>query len=264
MGIRPTILPWLVLGGGLAGCVVALLLQWWTNAIDYPFMISGKPLFSLPANHPGHLRTDRAVAALTAFVGVLALNQLPQFWHPVVREPAVPPGDDRRVLPVDRSRAIAKFDEAETRTLLESAGAVAVEVCRGTDRRTRSSQGDLLGVGRAGGAGLAAAVGRSPGIAPARSRCRGSIRCWTWTSSRSIRPQAIQPAVRGRAGERGRPVRRDGGRRGRWSDNAALYLRGEVGEQVGDDVSHPRDVRTAMRARPAATIQRLSVRPATV
>ncbi len=27
-------------------------MQWWTNAVDYPLVISGKPLFSLPANIP--------------------------------------------------------------------------------------------------------------------------------------------------------------------------------------------------------------------
>ena len=28
--------------------LIALLLQWWTNAIDYPFLISGKPLNGIP------------------------------------------------------------------------------------------------------------------------------------------------------------------------------------------------------------------------
>ena len=27
-------------------------MQWWMNAVDYPLLISGKPLFSLPANIP--------------------------------------------------------------------------------------------------------------------------------------------------------------------------------------------------------------------
>src|SRR5262245_50901851 len=49
MGIRPTILPWLVLVAGLMGLVGGLLLQWYTNAFDYPFYVSGKPLISLPA-----------------------------------------------------------------------------------------------------------------------------------------------------------------------------------------------------------------------
>src|SRR3954454_2244828 len=52
MGIKPTILPWLVLGAGLFGLVGGILLQWFTNAFDYPFLISGKPIWSLPANIP--------------------------------------------------------------------------------------------------------------------------------------------------------------------------------------------------------------------
>src|SRR5215217_1593338 len=52
MGIKPTILPWIVLGAGLTGLTTGLVLQWWTNAFDYPFMISGKPYWSLPANIP--------------------------------------------------------------------------------------------------------------------------------------------------------------------------------------------------------------------
>ena len=27
-------------------------MQWWMNAVNYPLVISGKPLFSLPANIP--------------------------------------------------------------------------------------------------------------------------------------------------------------------------------------------------------------------
>src|SRR5580658_7603080 len=37
IGIRPTILPWLVLCGGLVGLCTGFALQWWTNAYDYKF-----------------------------------------------------------------------------------------------------------------------------------------------------------------------------------------------------------------------------------
>jgi hypothetical protein len=51
MGIRPTILlGWYWVR--TVGMAVALLMQWWMNAFDYPILISGKPLFSLPANIP--------------------------------------------------------------------------------------------------------------------------------------------------------------------------------------------------------------------
>ena len=46
MGLKRSIVPWIVLGGGLTGMVGALLLQWWTGAVDYPVMIGGKPFFA--------------------------------------------------------------------------------------------------------------------------------------------------------------------------------------------------------------------------
>src|SRR3954466_1914970 len=52
MNIRPSILPWLVLGGGLFGMGGGLVMQWWMMAHDYKYFISGKPLFSLPAFIP--------------------------------------------------------------------------------------------------------------------------------------------------------------------------------------------------------------------
>ncbi|MBL8854802.1 MAG: DUF3341 domain-containing protein, partial [Planctomycetaceae bacterium] len=59
IGIRRTRLPFFVLAVGLSGLFLALGLQYTVNATDavgpfpgYPFLISGKPLFSLPANIP--------------------------------------------------------------------------------------------------------------------------------------------------------------------------------------------------------------------
>ena len=83
LGRRRTRLPWLVLLGGLGGVAGALLLQWWTNAIDYPFIISGKPLFSLPANIPVAFELTILFAALAAFGGGLALSGLPELFHPL-------------------------------------------------------------------------------------------------------------------------------------------------------------------------------------
>ena len=136
MGIRPTVLPWLVLGAGITGGLLALLMQWYLNATGHPFIIrgyphiiSGKPLFSLPANIPVTFEVIVLFSALAAFGGALVLNRLPQFCHPVFSS-----GRFGRVT-TDRffisiEAADAKFDEAATRALLESAGATAIEVCR--------------------------------------------------------------------------------------------------------------------------------------
>lgn len=128
MGIRPTILPWLVLGGGIAGAAGALLLQWWTNAIDYPYVVSGKPLFSFPANIPVIFELMVLLSAFAAFGGVLVLNLLPEYRHPAFSvKRFVRVTSDGFFISV--SARDPKFDSAATTGLLESLGATAVEVC---------------------------------------------------------------------------------------------------------------------------------------
>ena len=83
MGVKKTILPWIVLGAALSGTTTALLLQWFTNAYDYPFVISGKPFFSLPANIPVTFELTVLFAALTGIFATLGRNMLPRHHHPL-------------------------------------------------------------------------------------------------------------------------------------------------------------------------------------
>ena len=83
MGVRPTRLPYLVLGAGLTGTAGGLLMQWWMNAVDYPLIISGKPFNSLPASIPVTFELTVLLAALTAFIGMLVANALPRFHNPL-------------------------------------------------------------------------------------------------------------------------------------------------------------------------------------
>lgn len=117
MGIRMTILPWIVLGGGLAGLGIALLMQWWMNAVDYPYLISGKPYFSLPANIPVCFELTVLLSAFAAFFSVLGLNLLPQLYHPLFRNERFKRAtDDRFFIAVDA--ADPAFNEDRTRALL--------------------------------------------------------------------------------------------------------------------------------------------------
>lgn len=83
LGIRPSVLPWLALGAGICGGAVALAGQWWTNAIDYAYIISGKPLFSWQANLPVTFEFIILSAAITVFFGMLLLVGLPRLANPI-------------------------------------------------------------------------------------------------------------------------------------------------------------------------------------
>jgi mono/diheme cytochrome c family protein len=128
LGIRPTGLPWLVLLAGLSGGTVALVGAWWTNAIDYPYLISGKPLFSLPANIPVIFELTILLAGAAAFFGMLALNRLPRLSNPLFRSANfLRATTDRFFLLIEATDP--KFDAAQTRALLESLHPVGIEVC---------------------------------------------------------------------------------------------------------------------------------------
>lgn len=133
MGIRPTILPWLVFGAGITGAIVAIAMQWWMNAVNYPMNISGKPLFSLPANIPVAFELIILFSALTAFVGVLMLNCLPRFNNPLLEtERFRRATSDRFFVVIDADDP--EFNLTRLRSLLQSAGATAVEEVLGPSR----------------------------------------------------------------------------------------------------------------------------------
>jgi hypothetical protein len=126
MGLRDTRLPWVVLGAGMTGTAVAILMQWWMNAKDYPLVISGKPLFSLPANIPVAFELTVLFAAVTTFAAMFVFNNLPKFYHPAFRS--------RRFRQVTTDKffitieaADPRFDAERTEKLLRSLGSAHVE-----------------------------------------------------------------------------------------------------------------------------------------
>ncbi len=127
MGIKPTKLPLFVFAGGATGFLLGLLLQWWTNAVDYPFIISGKPLFGLPAAIPVIFELTILLAAFGAFFGMIAFNRLPRFYHPVFTSTRFARvTDDRFFLAVDMQDE--KYDEKKTPEFLETLGGCHLEV----------------------------------------------------------------------------------------------------------------------------------------
>jgi len=126
MGIRGTRLPFLILGGGLAGVALALLMQWWMNAVDYPFLISGKPLFGLPANIPVVFELAVLCSALTTFFGMWGLNGMPRLHHPLFGSARFRRAtSDRFFIVIEASDM--RFEKKNTQDFLASLGPTAVE-----------------------------------------------------------------------------------------------------------------------------------------
>ena len=119
MGLKDSWLPFITLGAGITGCAVAILMQWWMNAVDYPINISGKPMWSLPANIPVAFELTVLFAALSTFGGMMFLNDLPKFYHPTFRSKAFKRvTTDRFFLAIEA--ADPRFDQARTEELLRS------------------------------------------------------------------------------------------------------------------------------------------------
>ena len=117
LGIKPTVLPWIVLGAGVTGTATALVMQIWMNSIDYPYIISGKPFLSLPAFMPVAFELTVLFASFGAFFGMWALNGLPKFSNPIFTDPRFDRvTDDRFFLYIDSKDD--QFDRSGVEKLL--------------------------------------------------------------------------------------------------------------------------------------------------
>ena len=133
MGIPRTILPFIVLAVGITGCLVGLFMQYYTNAADwsplfpgYAFKISGKPLFSIPANIPVTFEVVVLSSAIATFIGMWALNQLPRLANPLHRISRFRRAtNDKFFLMIDAKDP--QFDHESTGSELTEWGASALE-----------------------------------------------------------------------------------------------------------------------------------------
>jgi hypothetical protein len=126
MGIKGTQLPLIVLAGGVTGCGLALLMQWWMNAVDYPFVISGKPLFGLPANIPVVFELTVLFSALATFFGMWGLNGMPRHYHPLLTSERFRRVTSDRFFIVIEAQD-PRFDSVSTREFLDSLGGSGIE-----------------------------------------------------------------------------------------------------------------------------------------
>ena len=112
-------LPLLVLIGGITGLFAGYGLQYWASVIEYPMNVGGRPFHSWPAFVVPSFETTILFAALTAVLGMLALNGLPEPYHPVFNVPQFARASKDRFFIVIEARD-PKFDLDATWSFLTS------------------------------------------------------------------------------------------------------------------------------------------------
>lgn len=108
----------------------ALWLEWWTSAVDYPLVIAGKPLFSLPAFIPVAYALTILGGCFGAVFGMFALAKLPMPFHGLFYSDQFRKVTDNGFF-VSIESADPKFNESLSANFLESIGGRDIEVVRG-------------------------------------------------------------------------------------------------------------------------------------
>jgi Alternative complex III, ActD subunit len=111
--------PLMFLIGGITGALIAYFIQSYSMAVAWPLNIGGKPLNSWPMYIPITFELTVLTSATFGLIGMLALNRLPQPYHPVFNVPEFRRASrDRFFLCVEATDP--QFDLARTWRFLES------------------------------------------------------------------------------------------------------------------------------------------------
>lgn len=126
MGVKKSPLGWIVLGGGLTGCIGALTLMIWVMTTAWPLNISGKPLFDIPIYVPITFELTVLLSAFATLFGLLYLNGLPQPHNPLFNvERFSKASDDGFFVCIESSDDL--FSEDKVTNLFRDHGATHIE-----------------------------------------------------------------------------------------------------------------------------------------
>ncbi|RMD92291.1 MAG: DUF3341 domain-containing protein [Calditrichaeota bacterium] len=126
MGMKRSVLGWVIGIVGLSGAAGGFTLQWWVHSVAYPVVLSGKPYFAFQAYVPITFGFGVLFGAFAAVLGMFHFNKLPRLFHPVFYSDRFSKAsDDGFFLSIEASDP--KFDPEATRSFLQSIGASYVE-----------------------------------------------------------------------------------------------------------------------------------------
>ncbi|MDF1544278.1 MAG: DUF3341 domain-containing protein [bacterium] len=129
MGLKRSPVGYVVGCMGATGLVSAMVFMWWTSAVDYPLVISGKPFFSWQAYIPVAFAITILLSAFGAVLGMLGFNKLPRLHHPLFNSEQFSAVSDNGFF-VSIEGEDKKYDEAQTSKFLESIGGTNIEVIK--------------------------------------------------------------------------------------------------------------------------------------
>lgn len=84
MGIPFSWIPWVTFIFGLLGFSFGVWFTWWTSAVDWPLIIGGKPMWSLPAFIPVIFECTILFGALSSVGALIYVCGLPQVEPPII------------------------------------------------------------------------------------------------------------------------------------------------------------------------------------
>ena len=119
LGVKRSILPYIIFGGGVAGLLTALGLVYFVHVLDYPIIVGGRPFFSLTSFIPPMFELTILLAATAAVFGMLLLNGLPQPYHPVFNVPRFALATREKFFLLIEAKD-PKYDYEETKNFMQS------------------------------------------------------------------------------------------------------------------------------------------------
>ena len=82
LGLGRAFIPKIAFMGAVSGMVSGFGLQLFSNFIDFPINVAGRPSFNIPTYVPITFEATVLGCALSIFFGLLAMFKLPQPYHP--------------------------------------------------------------------------------------------------------------------------------------------------------------------------------------